>query len=316
MNPSGGRGLPSPDTQHISRLHRLLLRWYANNARTLPWRSSDDAYAVLVSEFMLQQTQASRVIEHLPVWLRQFPDIRALAKAGRRSVLLAWSGMGYNRRAIALHETADMIMKSHGGRIPDDPAVLKSLPGIGPYTAHAVACFGYRKRTAMVDVNIRRIFSRLLVKQTDDTGMIRDAQAWDAAWTLLPQRSYYNWNQALMDLGALICTARRPDCADCPLNQLCLSSGHLKAAPQTVATVVRETPRRIYRGRVVELLRQAVGHELPASGLLTAVYGDDGASERERLADVLSTLRKDGLISVYPDDPGTAPEKLIVRLAE
>ncbi len=315
MNARGGHGLPFFDPQIITRIHRLLLGWYRRNARVLPWRNRDDVYAVLVSEFMLQQTQASRVCERLPAWIEQFPDIRALAAAGRRSVLLAWTGMGYNRRALALHETAKAIVEQHGGIIPADTAVLQSLPGVGAYTAHAVACFGHRRRTAMVDVNIRRIFSRLLFEQTDDASMISDSLAWEAASLMLPKRSYYDWNQALMDLGAMICTAREPVCETCPLKGSCRSAGRMTAQPRVRSSAVRETPRRIYRGRVVELLRQAEAHELRASVLLAALYPADSA-DRERFADMLATLLSDGLVTLHPDNPATDPKRLTVRLAE
>jgi A/G-specific adenine glycosylase len=306
---------PDPGSETVGRLHRRLLRWYARHGRSLPWRGRDDVYAVFISEFMLQQTQAARVSERLPAWLETFPDIQTLARAGKRSVLLAWSGMGYNRRALALYEAACIITTQFDGRIPDDPEVLQTLPGIGAYSAHAIACFAYRKRLPMVDVNIRRILSRLLYRQTDEAAMMPERLAWKAAAFVLPRRSYYNWNQALMDLGASICTARRPDCAHCPLGNDCLSSGRLQAVRQPHVPMVRETPRRIYRGKVVEMLRRSRGHTLPASEILHGMYGE---SERnaEHLRDVLKTLERDGLITLRPADEHASLERISVSLAE
>jgi A/G-specific adenine glycosylase len=315
MIPSGGSGIRFPVPEEIVRIHRRLLRWYKRHARVLPWRDRDDTYAVLVSEFMLQQTQASRVSEKLPLWLGRFPDIPTLANASRRSVLLAWSGMGYNRRAIALHETAKAITTECNGHIPDAVDALRALPGIGAYTAHAIICFGHRKRAAMVDVNIRRIFSRLLSEQANEADMLPEAQAWDIARALLPKRSFYNWNQALMDLGAMICTARLPSCDLCPLAAHCNSRGRMAPVTRATTGMVRETPRRIYRGRIVEELRNAPRHQLRASELLRSLY--DGQEDGQQLlADALASLRRDGLVTLRPDNGAASPVQLLVRLAE
>jgi A/G-specific adenine glycosylase len=314
MIPIAGSGIRWPASEIVTQIQRRLLRWYSGHARVLPWRDRDDTYAVLVSEFMLQQTQASRVSEKLPFWLQRFPDIATLSKASRRSVLLAWSGMGYNRRAIALHETAKAIQDEYNGRIPDTIDALRALPGIGDYTAHAIVCFGHRKRAAMVDVNIRRIFSRLLFAQESEAGMLPEVQAREIAWALLPKRNFYDWNQALMDLGAMICTARQPSCDQCPLAANCHSRGRMAAASKIVPGLVRETPRRIYRGRIVEELRNAPRHQLKASQLLRSLY-DGQENGQQLLADALASLREDGLITLRPDNSSEPPGQLLVRLA-
>ena len=297
-------------------LNRILLRWYARHGRSLPWRDVDNAYFVLISEFMLQQTQVARVMEHFPRWIARFPTVAKLAAARRREVLLAWSGLGYNRRALYLHAAAQEIMKRHGGRVPDDIEALRALPGFGRYTAHAVACFGYRHRLPVVDVNVRRVISRLARNMKTDTAMLPEPAVWDFSEALLPPRAFYNWNQALMDLGATICTARRPACDMCPLRGDCPSSGKLApgkapaasrssgadrsprktADVSTSATAVRETPRRIHRGRVIEHLRRCRRHcdnGLRLCGMLFAKCGED---ERARLLDILATLQRDGMI--------------------
>ncbi|MCB2203879.1 A/G-specific adenine glycosylase [bacterium] len=289
------------------QLRERLLRWYTRHARTLPWRDIDNPYYVLVSEFMLQQTQVARVLEHFPRWVGRFPDINALAAATRRQVLLAWSGMGYNRRALHLHEAARMVRDEYGGTLPSDPAELQKLPGVGRYTASAIACFGFRKRHAVVDVNIRRVLSRLSENMGNSSHMLPEPLIWQTAALLLPERAYYNWNQALMDLGATICTARVPSCDQCPLTTQCPSSGKLEEKAPAERNVLRETPRRIYRGRIIELLRQAKGHCMSAATLgektfagETTPAGTAGATReadlRPRLLDILATLQRDGMI--------------------
>jgi A/G-specific adenine glycosylase len=266
----------------------------------------------MVSEFMLQQTQVARVLDHLPRWLIRFPDISALARASRRDVLLAWSGMGYNRRALYLHAAAKAIVSDHGGEIPSDPEQLRALPGFGRYTAHAVACFGHRVRLALVDVNIRRILSRLSENMQLDSSLLPESSTWDLAQRLLPSRAFFNWNQALMDLGATICTARSPSCASCPLSRQCPSAHRLgshaqrtgsgsqrfRAPEMRAPAAVREVPRRIYRGRVVEFLRGCKGHCASAGMLHQVLFESEREIERDRLIDILTTLQKDGMIDL------------------
>lgn len=287
---------PSFPTSRSKSLHRQLLRWYARHARVLPWRDIDNPYYVLVSEFMLQQTQVTRVLEHFPRWIARFPDVAALAAASKRDVLLAWSGMGYNRRALQLHAAARMIRDEHDGIIPDAPAALQHLPGVGRYTAAAIACFGYRRRHPVVDVNIRRVISRLSADMGDTATMLAEPVIWQTAALLLPKRAHYNWNQALMDLGATICTARKPLCDQCPLRRDCPSAGRLQSAAAMKAHAVRETPRRIYRGQVVEQLRAARGHCLSAARIGTLLFEDFSLDLRPRLLDILATLQRDGMI--------------------
>jgi A/G-specific adenine glycosylase len=300
---------PDPEFPFLRRLHRLLLVWYRSHGRELPWRDGNDPYEILVSEFMLQQTQVARVREHLPRWIQRFPTVEDLAQATRRDVLLQWSGMGYNRRALNLHAAAQVIAREHAGVVPSDPAVLATLPGIGRYTAHAVACFGHRRRFPMVDVNIRRILSRVTADMGIDSRMLPERETWRLAEALLPARAFFDWNQALMDLGAMVCTARRPACAECPLSTLCASAFRLapdvKKIPgghdtydvtSSASTVVRETPRRIYRGRLIEYLRGRKGHNANADIVHRELFGCGDEIERARMMDILSSLERDGLI--------------------
>ena len=217
--------------------------------------------------------------------------------------------MGYNRRALHLHAAAQVIAREHGGVVPSDPAVLATLPGIGRYTAHALACFGHRRRFPMVDVNIRRILSRVTADMGSDSRMLPEREAWMIAEALLPARAYFDWNQALMDLGAMVCTARRPACADCPLSTLCASAFRLtpdaKKTPasrdvydvtSSASTVVREIPRRIYRGRLIEFLRVCKEHSANADMLHRELFGCGDEIERMRLMDILASLERDALI--------------------
>jgi A/G-specific adenine glycosylase len=202
--------------KHAVQFRRRLLAWYRRAARDLPWRRTRDPYRVLVSEFMLQQTQVSRVLEYYPRFLRRYPSVAALARARPAAVREAWDGLGYYRRAANLHRLAREVVASHRGVIPDDPAALQRLPGVGPYTAGAVAVFAHERPVAAVDTNVRRVLSRVFgCKTAKDVGR--------TALRLQPKRGKTAWsfNQALMELGALVCTARAPKCPTCPVRGDC-----------------------------------------------------------------------------------------------
>ncbi len=200
---------------------RKLLAWYKRNARVLPWRDTRNPYAVLVSEFMLQQTQVSRVLDYYPRFLKRFPTIEKLARARPKTVREAWEGMGYYARAANLHALAKQVAET-GYRIPDDPEDLRTLPGVGRYTAGAVACFAYEKPVPTVDTNVRRVLTRVFGNAK--VGM-RNAELWGLASRLLPKDGKRAWrfNQALMELGALVCTARKPKCPGCPVRSDCVA---------------------------------------------------------------------------------------------
>lgn len=194
---------------------RKLLAWYSRNGRDLPWRSTRNPYAILVSEFMLQQTQVSRVLEYFPRFMARFPTIEKLARARPKAVMEEWDGLGYYARARNLHRLARVVSKTHRGRISDKPDELQQLPGVGRYTAGAVACFAYEKPVATVDTNVRRVLGRVFA-ETD---------IWKLAERLVPKNGPRAWrfNQALMELGALVCTARKPKCPECPVRNDCLA---------------------------------------------------------------------------------------------
>ena len=193
---------------------RKLLAWYKRNGRDLPWRYTRNPYAVLVSEFMLQQTQVSRVLEYYPRFMTRFPTIDALARARPKAVMEQWEGLGYYARARNLHLLAKRVAET-GNQIPDDPEELRTLPGVGRYTAGAVACFAYEKPVPAVDTNVKRVLTRVFAPK----------DVWAFAKQLTPRVGERAWrfNQALMELGALVCTAKKPKCPTCPVRNDCLA---------------------------------------------------------------------------------------------
>jgi len=206
---------------------RRLLKWFRNVGRDLPWRGTRDPYRVLVSEFMLQQTQVKRVEQFYPSFLDRFPTLDALAGARPRQVREAWDGLGYYRRAANLHRLARTVVRQHGGAIPADPAALARLPGVGRYTAGAVASFAFERRVPAVDTNVARVLRRVFRPRLARDGK-GERQLWALAERLLPTRAATAWefNQALMDLGARYCVARRPKCGECPVRPACRTGGH------------------------------------------------------------------------------------------
>lgn len=201
---------------------RLLLRWFRRAGRAFPWRTTRDPYCILVSEFMLQQTQAGRVVEYYPRFLKRYPTVHDLANARPKSVREAWEGLGYYRRAANLLRLAQVVVKRHDGQVPDRPEVLRTLPGVGPYTAAAVATFAYERRAAPVDTNVARVLRRVFRPRLPDGARGRRALA-ALAQSVLPRRPRAAWefNQALMDLGATVCKARKPECPRCPVRVSC-----------------------------------------------------------------------------------------------
>lgn len=219
--------LPTDDAAERRRAlaHQRLLAWYTTNGRAhLPWRETRDPYAILISEVMLQQTQVERVLPKYREFLARFPTFAALAAASTGDVIKAWAGLGYNLRAVRLQEIARQVVEQHAGALPSTLDGLLALKGIGRYTAGAVACFAFGAHVATVDTNIRRVLWRLFrgIEPTRwPTGELAARMNLELAeWALPPDRAY-DWQQALMDLGATICQARRPMCEQCPISADC-----------------------------------------------------------------------------------------------
>jgi A/G-specific adenine glycosylase len=207
-----------------------LLRWFRRHGRDLPWRRTRDPYRILVSEVMLQQTQVARVEEYYRRFLERFPSLADLAAAPPAQVRESWDGLGYYRRAANLHQLAQVVTSEHGGVIPDDPARLVLLPGVGRYTAGAVASFAYEKATPAVDTNVARVLRRAFHPRA--TGSAGERKLWATATRLMPRRGAAAWtfNQGIMELGALVCTARVARCGVCPVRPACATGIRLGAA--------------------------------------------------------------------------------------
>jgi A/G-specific adenine glycosylase len=281
---------------------RAILRWYAMRGRTLPWRGISNPYRILISEIMLQQTQVSRVLEKYPQFLRRFPTLRSLARAQQRDVVLAWRGMGYNNRAVRLHQLALAVVHHHRGKIPQDFDSLIALPGIGRYTANALLSSAFRNQVPVVDVNIQRLLSRIFWRMKTTGAMRRTHELWDLAEAILPKGRAYDWNQALMDVGALVCTARNPKCASCPVGSLCSSRTTMTRTPAPRSQrepALNGIPHRIYRGRIVEALRGLNGTQsIRADVLARAIHPNFGRRNVTWFRTLLSRLERDGLIHV------------------
>lgn len=251
-----------------------VVRWYARAGRRLPWRETRDPYAILVSEVMLQQTQASRVVPAFARFLRRFPTLGALAAASVGDVLRAWAGLGYNRRARDLHR----IARAWPSSLPRDVDALDALPGVGRYTAGAVACFAHGDRVAFADTNIRRVLGRVFLGRTATE---REAVELDARE--MPARGADRWHHALMDVGALHCLAREPRCAGCPLRSACRARGTAGDPPRRRQTPFASSDRRV-RGRIVALLR-ARDRGVTAAQLRLAIGDDRAVGLAGRLAE-------------------------------
>ena len=203
---------------------RKLRAWYRRHHRDLPWRRTRDPYHVLVSELMLQQTQVSRVVPKYSAFLERFPTLASVAASTPGRVMETWSGLGYYARARNLHRLAQAVVHGGaGGTLPPDPIALRALPGIGAYTAGAIASFAYERRAPLVDTNVARVLRRAFAPLVDARAPAGQRVLWEIAEALLPRtgRASYTHNQALMELGALVCTARVRHCARCPVRTLC-----------------------------------------------------------------------------------------------
>lgn len=272
-----------------------LLRWGQGRRADLPWRRRRDPWAVLVSEFMLQQTQVDRVAPRFVAFVDRFPTPAALADAERGEVIRRWDGLGYNRRAVHLHRAAEHIVTEHGGEVPGDLDALLELPGVGPYTARAVASLAFEVDVGVLDTNAARVIARAVTGRPLDR-----AEAQRLADDLVPSGRARDWNQAVMDLGAEVCTRRRPDCGRCPVRTSCVwaADGWTGSDP-VEGTAGASTPQAAFegsdrqgRGRLVAALRRgpvAIDDAPDVAG-----WPDDPA----RAETVVAGLVSDGLVTV------------------
>lgn len=204
-----------------NQFRATLTNWYHENGRALPWRQTRDPYAVLVSEFMLQQTTVATVRSYYNEWLRRFPNFAALARASENDVLHAWQGLGYYTRARNLHATARLVQDRHRGKFPRDVAAIQRLPGIGKYTAHAVASFAFNQSVPIIEANTARVLARLFGLRIPIDSAVGRRLLWRRAAELVPTRRAADFNSALLDLGAVVCLPRKPQCPICPVKRFC-----------------------------------------------------------------------------------------------
>ena len=231
----GGENLSRPGTPQ-PRFSAHLLSWYDAHARDLPWRKNRDPYKIWISEIMLQQTRVAAVMEHYRSFLKKFPTVEKLAAARQSTVLARWSGLGYYRRARMLHAAAKEVTREHGGHFPNTSQALRQLPGIGRYTAAAIASIAFAEPIAVVDGNVERVLSRVFGKHLDER------TTWGTAEDLLDRNRPGDANQAMMELGATVCLPRQPKCLLCPVSQFCMTRGDLPRISRS-----RQSAKRIIR---------------------------------------------------------------------
>lgn len=274
----------------LDGLHEAVLAWGAANLRALPWRATRDPWAVLVSEVMAQQTGVDRVVPHYLAFLERFPTPAACAAAPVAEVVRRWAGLGYNRRAVNLHRCAVAVTERHGGAVPDDLDALLALPGVGDYTAAAVASFAFGRRHAVLDTNVRRVLARTRLGQELPGRSVTRAER-GLAEDLLPEDDAPLWAVATMELGALVCTANRPSCATCPVRERCAwyAAGRpTYDGPPRPVQAYAGTDRQV-RGRIMAALRDSDA-PVPARRL-DAVWSDPVQRDR-----ALAALLDDGLV--------------------
>jgi A/G-specific adenine glycosylase len=277
----------------------------------LPWRATRDPYRIVVSEFMLQQTQVERVIPLYTAFLAAFPDVAALAAAASGDVVRLWRGLGYNSRAIRLHALARAVVREHGGVVPSDRAALLALPGIGPYTAAAVRAFAFELADVALDTNLRRIVHRVTLG-LEFPPLAADRELDALARASVPAGAAHAWNSALMDVGATLCTARAPKCLLCPLRAACAAAPvdaaalaararrHAKRSPQEALPFERTT--RFLRGRIVDRLRDVPpGESLPLDALVASLAAVVPPERLGEIPAVASALERDGIIARAAD---------------
>jgi A/G-specific adenine glycosylase len=289
-----------------------ILAWYAANGRRLAFRGTSDPYAILVSEVIAQQTQAARAAEHWQRFMARFPTVAALAAAIPADVLRAWQGLGYNRRALALSRAARVIVDEYDGRVPDSIDALQRLPGVGQYTARAVAAIAFGGPVGAVDVNVRRVLGRMVA---GGPGVLSATEMQTLADRAVPPARAAEWTHAVMDIGALLCRPHQPRCSDCPASRWCrFAASH---EPKHEVVVEHDRPSRAdppfptttrwLRGRILDRLRAAPGDSWVT--LDSAI----GAHDLVRVRKAAASMATDGLIEI--DDPTPARRSLRARLA-
>ncbi len=294
--------------EHTAAVHEAVFGWFAVHGRDLPWRKTRDPWAILVSEVMLQQIQVARAVPFYQAFLACFPAVADLAAAPLADAIQVWGDLGRYRRVVNLHRTARLVVERHNGAIPADVTALRALPGIGPYTAGAVACFAFGQDVAFADTNIRRVIGRIFMGIQHPSGPPTNAEIDRIAAALLPAGRGWDWNQGLMDFGATLCTARKPRCGCCPVRDRCRAYPAIAAVPPPVAggraagrpAYRYEGSDRYYRGRVLARLREEYARDenglgVPLAELGAGVRDGFAAQDVPWLRGLIEGLAKDGL---------------------
>ncbi|HEX6880647.1 MAG TPA: A/G-specific adenine glycosylase, partial [Terriglobales bacterium] len=283
----------------LPKVREALLGWYRQNHRKLPWRENTDPYRIWISEIMLQQTRVAAVIEYYWRFLERFPDVKALASASEEEVVSAWSGLGYYRRARAMHAAAKKVTQEYGGEFPRTIGELRALPGIGRYTAAAIASIAFGSPTAVVDGNVERVLSRWLGRDLRDR-----EETWAYAEQLLEAKHAGEWNQAVMELGALVCVPAEPKCLNCPVSQYCGDPGRKTKKPQGMRRKKELVMGLASRGGSVYLVQRPVEERIMAG--MWELPTCDAVNGSEVLHKVRHSItNSDYQVSVVAANPGT-----------
>jgi len=272
---------------------KVLLEWYRKNARVLPWRFDVSAYKTWISEIMLQQTQVETVIPYFNRWLDQFPDIKTLAAADEQTVLSVWEGLGYYSRARNLHRAAQQIMSKFNGQLPRTVEDLKSLPGIGAYTAGAIASIAFGEDVPAVDANVRRVLARYFNVSLPARSTRGEGQLWQLAQAHLPPGQAGDYNQALMDLGALICTPKNPLCSQCPISDGCKARLYGLQDQRPVILPKKSIPYLMVTAAVIQRDGLVLLAQRPPDGLLGGLWEFPGGTLEKNDIDLVSCLRRE-----------------------
>jgi A/G-specific adenine glycosylase len=284
----------------MKSLHQPVLTWYIENKRDLPWRDSDP-WGVLVSEIMLQQTPVARVLPIYIQWMKRWPTAASLAQATPAEVITAWGRLGYPRRALRLHECAKVIATQHKGVVPSSEVELRKLPGVGEYTSAALIAFAFGHRSLVLDINIRRLFSRVIDGFETPTAAPTKSERIERE-KLIPEKSAATWAAATMELGALICTAKKPKCGVCPLADQCKWRNlDFPLSDQPKRTQTWHGTDRQCRGVIVQALRE---NSALSKKEITLLW--DVPSQVEK---ALLTLLEDGLVESIPGQRFSLPQR-------
>jgi A/G-specific adenine glycosylase len=260
---------------------RRILAWYANHARVLPWREMQNPYATWISEVMLQQTRVETVIPYFTRWMQRFSDIRALAEASLQEVLATWEGLGYYGRARNLHLAAQVVIHQYGGQLPHDASQLRKLPGIGRYTAAAIASIAFGKDEPALDGNIRRVLARYFNVDENVRSAHGENKLWELAALHLPAGKAGSYNQALMDLGASICTPMLPHCVACPLEDSCQAKALGIQEQRPVSFPRPAIPHQVVTAAVIRQENKVLITRRPPRGLLGGLWEFPGGKQQE-----------------------------------